>query len=148
MIRRPPRSTRTDTLFPYTTLFRSSTRSSTSSRASATASWGWRIRRSQSDRRSCSRSTSRSDCCATCCSGAGGGSRADLVLLRKQEPRVTSAVSSGSGLPLSQEHRSGRCCAALSPVLEARQGGRPGCPLLLESGGPCDDHHEIGRAHV
>src|SRR3546814_3911905 len=27
MIRRPPRSTRTDTLFPYTTLFRSKTRS-------------------------------------------------------------------------------------------------------------------------
>src|SRR3546814_15233811 len=27
MIRRPPRSTRTDTLFPYTTLFRSNTRS-------------------------------------------------------------------------------------------------------------------------
>src|SRR3546814_10319885 len=27
MIRRPPRSTRTDTLFPYTTLFRSRTRS-------------------------------------------------------------------------------------------------------------------------
>src|SRR3546814_13207965 len=26
MIRRPPRSTRTDTLFPYTTLFRSSTK--------------------------------------------------------------------------------------------------------------------------
>src|SRR3546814_15289000 len=29
MIRRPPRSTRTDTLFPYTTLFRSVTRSNT-----------------------------------------------------------------------------------------------------------------------
>src|SRR3546814_15030205 len=29
MIRRPPRSTRTDTLFPYTTLFRSSRRWST-----------------------------------------------------------------------------------------------------------------------
>src|SRR3546814_4184408 len=28
MIRRPPRSTRTDTLFPYTTLFRSSSRPS------------------------------------------------------------------------------------------------------------------------
>src|SRR3546814_20112722 len=28
MIRRPPRSTRTDTLFPYTTLFRSSDRKS------------------------------------------------------------------------------------------------------------------------
>src|SRR3546814_20586591 len=31
MIRRPPRSTRTDTLFPYTTLFRSMHRSITSS---------------------------------------------------------------------------------------------------------------------
>src|SRR3546814_5702863 len=31
MIRRPPRSTRTDTLFPYTTLFRSFTRPSTRS---------------------------------------------------------------------------------------------------------------------
>src|SRR3546814_12953799 len=30
MIRRPPRSTRTDTLFPYTTLFRSATDYSTS----------------------------------------------------------------------------------------------------------------------
>src|SRR3546814_1484320 len=29
MIRRPPRSTRTDTLFPYTTLFRSSSRAIT-----------------------------------------------------------------------------------------------------------------------
>src|SRR3546814_18569907 len=36
MIRRPPRSTRTDTLFPYTTLFRSvsATASSLTSRAS------------------------------------------------------------------------------------------------------------------
>src|SRR3546814_8205191 len=35
MIRRPPRSTRTDTLFPYTTLFRSSsTRLARSARAS------------------------------------------------------------------------------------------------------------------
>src|SRR3546814_9452870 len=30
MIRRPPRSTRTDTLFPYTTLFRSHTKASAS----------------------------------------------------------------------------------------------------------------------
>src|SRR3546814_3757159 len=35
MIRRPPRSTRTDTLFPYTTLFRSSAASA--ARASASA---------------------------------------------------------------------------------------------------------------
>src|SRR3546814_9688029 len=33
MIRRPPRSTRTDTLFPYTTLVRSSQRVSLSTRA-------------------------------------------------------------------------------------------------------------------
>src|SRR3546814_8289723 len=33
MIRRPPRSTRTDTLFPYTTLFRSVPRASKSSRS-------------------------------------------------------------------------------------------------------------------
>src|SRR3546814_9807432 len=53
MIRRPPRSTRTDTLFPYTTLFRSSpkpltVRQSTTSRISWSASaqvrlcWPWR----------------------------------------------------------------------------------------------------------
>src|SRR3546814_2152066 len=34
MIRRPPRSTRTDTLFPYTTLFRSSHAARTSAAAS------------------------------------------------------------------------------------------------------------------
>src|SRR3546814_16615042 len=33
MIRRPPRSTRTDTLFPYTTLFRSPTRGPSPSRS-------------------------------------------------------------------------------------------------------------------
>src|SRR3546814_8095420 len=41
MIRRPPRSTRTDTLFPYTTLFRSAAeiaKDSPSNSASATAS--------------------------------------------------------------------------------------------------------------
>src|SRR3546814_3332794 len=37
MIRRPPRSTRTDTLFPYTTLFRSS--ESSASRKLANCSW-------------------------------------------------------------------------------------------------------------
>src|SRR3546814_20619407 len=35
MIRRPPRSTRTDTLFPYTTLFRSRHRSALHQRAGA-----------------------------------------------------------------------------------------------------------------
>src|SRR3546814_3936749 len=35
MIRRPPRSTRTDTLFPYTTLFRSAVRSASAGQAGA-----------------------------------------------------------------------------------------------------------------
>src|SRR3546814_2222615 len=34
MIRRPPRSTRTDTLFPYTTLFRSASRTRAAGRSS------------------------------------------------------------------------------------------------------------------
>src|SRR3546814_9040726 len=38
MIRRPPRSTRTDTLFPYTTLFRSSKRDGGSPDRATTAS--------------------------------------------------------------------------------------------------------------
>src|SRR3546814_2214001 len=41
MIRRPPRSTRTDTLFPYTTLFRSSPRPPARSRSPR---GGWRRR--------------------------------------------------------------------------------------------------------
>src|SRR3546814_16124704 len=58
MLRRPPRSTRTDTLFPYTTLFRSSSPASSrtavasgcSRRASsvtAVSSCGWSSRRSE-----------------------------------------------------------------------------------------------------
>src|SRR3546814_1802743 len=38
MIRRPPRSTRTDTLFPYTTLFRSTTGLSRASASMSTTS--------------------------------------------------------------------------------------------------------------
>src|SRR3546814_1068074 len=38
MIRRPPRSTRTDTLFPYTTLFRSPTQAATCAATSLAAS--------------------------------------------------------------------------------------------------------------
>src|SRR3546814_6979081 len=37
MIRRPPRSTRTDTLFPYTTLFRSPVTAGCASRAASAA---------------------------------------------------------------------------------------------------------------
>src|SRR3546814_3329724 len=39
MIRRPPRSTRTDTLFPYTTLFRSQSHADALGRANGTSEW-------------------------------------------------------------------------------------------------------------
>src|SRR3546814_4791895 len=42
MIRRPPRSTRTDTLFPYTTLFRSEQRPNPSSRIAEQGELTWR----------------------------------------------------------------------------------------------------------
>src|SRR3546814_4913551 len=44
MIRRPPRSTRTDTLFPYTTLFRSPSRSRSASRAAPVEAASARVR--------------------------------------------------------------------------------------------------------
>src|SRR3546814_1006770 len=44
MIRRPPRSTRTDTLFPYTTLFRSGCAPAASRRfATRPSRHGWRV---------------------------------------------------------------------------------------------------------
>src|SRR3546814_19044240 len=49
MIRRPPRSTRTDTLFPYTTLFRS-----IASEISARRYFPSRLREGQRDLRACS----------------------------------------------------------------------------------------------
>src|SRR3546814_19513714 len=69
MIRRPPRSTRTDTLFPYTTLFRSvvssigtaewryadaatQIRASTSTSGSVGSSWQWRMPANDGRRRS------------------------------------------------------------------------------------------------
>src|SRR3546814_8520462 len=53
MIRRPPRSTRTDTLFPYTTLFRSLSNCRAASMALCTSSM---VRRSTATPWPCSRS--------------------------------------------------------------------------------------------
>src|SRR3546814_2579161 len=48
MIRRPPRSTRTDTLFPYTTLFRSASASISADTGSSVI---WRLRFQQNEGR-------------------------------------------------------------------------------------------------
>src|SRR3546814_5804751 len=58
MIRRPPRSTRTDTLFPYTTLFRSDS---------------WRGRRQDRGRRRTGHAGNRRICERKFCGGNGAG---------------------------------------------------------------------------
>src|SRR3546814_13296304 len=67
MIRRPPRSTRTDTLFPYTTLFRSRQ----------------------------SRSPSRADHCTRLSARAAGRDRAGEEIGRTQEITVTLNLFQG-----------------------------------------------------
>src|SRR3546814_7642811 len=57
MIRRPPRSTRTDTLFPYTTLFRSLPREHNVSRGTRCHSSASRSRRGSRRRRPASSNT-------------------------------------------------------------------------------------------
>src|SRR3546814_10324469 len=65
MIRRPPRSTRTDTLFPYTTLFRSksgiSCRREAVSPAQGSAAGGGPLRPEDRIVRGCDRGRSRSE---------------------------------------------------------------------------------------
>src|SRR3546814_2093034 len=67
MIRRPPRSTRTDTLFPYTTLFRSAPaarRCCANASADPAASWRYRGKERRQPRSSaygCGRITARSE---------------------------------------------------------------------------------------
>src|SRR3546814_1876352 len=57
MIRRPPRSTRTDTLFPYTTLFRSRHAQDRQGDPRRTGQIGPRARRADAQRRSLSGAT-------------------------------------------------------------------------------------------
>src|SRR3546814_5686190 len=66
MIRRPPRSTRTDTLFPYTTLFRSST----GNRTGHLPMTAWSMRRLRVDTRAAARTIGRA---------------APIVILRSEE---------------------------------------------------------------
>src|SRR3546814_3643600 len=83
MIRRPPRSTRTDTLFPYTTLFRS-VRQRYNVNLLGVAREGTNVFSGLKDWRF----------------HAG-----DVVLLQGEAERVEDAIS-GLGLPRSEEHTS------------------------------------------
>src|SRR3546814_12958245 len=64
MIRRPPRSTRTDTLFPYTTLFRSSRWAHGAARSANALYAGWIDGRAQAASPSC-RPVGRGHSCRT-----------------------------------------------------------------------------------
>src|SRR3546814_4521440 len=55
MIRRPPRSTRTDTLFPYTTLFRSTAVVVQTSRPSRLYLFGYRTQHRKAPKADCAR---------------------------------------------------------------------------------------------
>src|SRR3546814_9858862 len=97
MIRRPPRSTRTDTLFPYTTLFRS-TRSSATRRpprspSAPTGKGGrcstWRLRTAAWARRNCASCWIRRR-------SRAAGSRADSI--RNDSFRSGLAVEPGRGV--------------------------------------------------
>src|SRR3546814_7853669 len=87
MIRRPPRSTRTDTLFPYTTLFRSPARRRRAPAGSsvlrpARALPGWRRRRTIADRHSPARRR-----------GGRAGRESGMVRRRRSEEHTSELQS-------------------------------------------------------
>src|SRR3546814_4286752 len=101
MIRRPPRSTRTDTLFPYTTLFRSQGGRSIQRQAAgdgkrANAIAAWRKRTAKEDDVAADGAGAAQRCCAN--ARHSGGCR--LVAVHQQRAGVDS------GAARSEEHTS------------------------------------------
>src|SRR3546814_10774313 len=131
MIRRQPRSTRTDTLFPYTTLFRSrsAARSPPADRAAAQAA----------------------------CSAAAGIQAAAAPASfaprwsSQGRKRLVTAVTAG-GAPLrSDGPPAGIAAGGRQAIASSRRGG-PGLPAVLPAAGDetqhTSGHGKIGRAHV
>src|SRR3546814_10455747 len=128
MIRRPPRSTRTDTLFPYTTLFRSLRNA-----LQAVGSAGTIILRTRTRRQVTVGGTRHKLMVQIDIEDSGGGVPAGM-LDRIFYPLVTTrADGTALGLPLSQYlvHSPGG-------LIECRS--RPGCTVL--------SLYQIGCAHV
>src|SRR3546814_3036718 len=82
MIRRPPRSTRTDTLFPYTTLFRSW-------RAARCAGYRLSYGRFYVHRLLCTALRPRQDCAGRRLGGSSSSGGADRASLRRGNGRDT-----------------------------------------------------------
>src|SRR3546814_10712080 len=90
MIRRPPRSTRTDTLFPYTTLFRSHPQDC--------AGAGGGLRRG-------SEACERDALFRACAGGAGGGGGASRRAVQRDHRRI-AGDRRGTDRQRSEEHTS------------------------------------------
>src|SRR3546814_9462005 len=99
MIRRPPRSTRTDTLFPYTTLFRSEYRLD----VQAAAAGAGQAHRDPAKGR--------------------GGLEVDRAYLRKVQAR--SGRADGDGAPQQSAHRAARASALRTEPQADAVGGPP-----------------------
>src|SRR3546814_6050901 len=92
MIRRPPRSTRTDTLFPYTTLFRSQRAGSAAVAGTARADGGRHGGAAQRKRRACRLADSTSG--ALCRWGRGDvADRADSAGADRSEEHTSELQS-------------------------------------------------------
>src|SRR3546814_395780 len=153
MIRRPPRSTRTDTLFPYTTLFRSAWRSSAS--AAATGS-SWANSREKARKRSWSAATSGSASRRSSSSRRSArasslrrrvGSIVVLVGVRAVHQPVDGVHQVGVAADRGLAQRHGRRVQeavgkGVGEEVEHRLGRMAGGQLLLRA---CQ---QIGRAHV
>src|SRR3546814_16613323 len=109
LIRRPPRSPRTDTLFPYTTLFRARASSPAPSLVGAHSPRAACVRRPRSSR---DRAASRSDWRD---SRAVGDSRRGGEAIRWSAPVVASA-----GLDSGPAHRHGRAARLLLRTMGVR----------------------------
>src|SRR3546814_3865364 len=101
MIRRPPRSTRTDTLFPYTTLFRSSGRGNAGSKTAWTRCW---IAQDRSRGEGRHRDVDRRNCAQDGAAIACGSGAADLGPVARGQRR--SSLSRRSDPKRSEEHTS------------------------------------------
>src|SRR3546814_6731131 len=124
MIRRPPRSTRTDTLFPYTTLFRSTASAWILARRSASTAWKPASQPSApSTSRSAGsicRSRSATDRFAVAFHETSPASAGFFVCHPPCAPRIRAVGVAGARSGLSMRMASG--CLGAHPVCPGRKG--------------------------
>src|SRR3546814_1485150 len=129
MIRRPPRSNRTDTLFPYTTLFRSSAKQPVRARGASFLVGGLR----RQPKATCRQSLGRACGAGRCWFGGGArrtSARSSVLGAAARKFRMAGAAGG--------DHIAQFCCLGAVPYLSRR-------PAQGEPLGPCDRPDEAGR---